>query len=276
MNTDDYNPDLPQDSSPTNSDDVSSDLPSLEITNGDKIKHDITDNQEDKPENITEITGEISATENTNIRQKTDSKKPPKLFRKKEKKPEALLMNPKMTQKASLSRHELLSAFFMFLCALLVIFLHLNSRQNWKKEMQRTQIRAELLLDSAQRISAQAQLQKQDDSLRIRAIKMNYFDAYDENHFRIYGLFRDKNRSFSEAEVAKKFNIASPNAIKKSEVGEEFWFIVPVKGVHFVKQGESSQSIAQKYYFDPKGAALIEAFNYQQIKAGKTIFIPFN
>lgn len=270
MNTDDYTPDIPQDSTNINSENSSDTSFPLEVTNQEKIESNTSDGQEDNTDIISELTSEPS------VKSEKNEKKLPKLSKKKPTKAESSLINDEMTKKASLSPRELMGAFLVFLFALLIIFLHLNSRENWKQEMQQTQAEAQILLDSARQMIAQGELQRAEDSLRIRTFKMNYFDAYDENHFRIYGLFRDKDRSMSVPQVAKKFNISSSNSIKKSEVGEEFWFIVPVKGVHYVKKGETSKTIAQKYYFDPRGASLIESFNYNKVEAGKTVFIPFN
>ncbi|GEM_PF-2793533 len=182
----------------------------------------------------------------------------------------------KLTDNTSLSKRQLVTAVLVFIFALFIILLHLNTRESWIQQNLRIEKEAQAMMDSANAKLSENQEIKAIDSLRIRAFKMNYFDAYDENHFRIYGLFRDKNREYSISTVGKKFNISSPNAVKMSQVGDENWFIVPVKAVHYVQRGETTQSIAQKYYFNKTDALLIQDFNLNNIQEDKLIFIPFN
>jgi len=182
----------------------------------------------------------------------------------------------KLTDKTSLSKRQLLTAVLVFIFALFIIFLHLNSRESWIQQNLKVEDKAQAVIDSANAKVAQYEALRAVDSLRIRAFKMNYFDAYDENHFRVYGLFRDKGREYNISTVAKKFNITSPNAVKMSQVGDEKWFIIPVKAVHYVQKDETAQSIAQKYYFNKTDALLIQDFNLNNIQEGKLVFIPFN
>lgn len=250
MKIDDHNPEDSQDPIHAQPEEKLKSSPSFEIANQEKINDASASPQSDK--------------------------KLPHFLKKKETKSEVSVVNTNVSHTTSLSRKELATAFLVFVISLFVIFLHLNSRENWNREKQQIQESAQLVLDSAQKMIARGEIQRLEDSLRVRAFKMNYFDAYDETRFRIYGLFRDKSRKLTINEVAKKFNISSVSAIKKSEVNEESWFIVPVKAVHFVKKGETSQTIAKKYYLNIKAYPIIESFNYHKIKAGKMIFIPFD
>jgi len=182
----------------------------------------------------------------------------------------------RLTDNTSLSKRQLLTAVLVFIFALFIIFLHLNSRESWIQENLKVEEKAQTIMDSANAKVTQYEALQAVDSLRVRAFKMNYFDAYDENHFRIYGLFRDKSREYNISTVAKKFNVTSPNAVKMSQVGDEKWFVIPIKAVHYIQKGETVQSIAQKYYFNKTDASLIQDFNLNNIQEGKLVFIPFN
>lgn len=92
--------------------------------------------------------------------------------------------------------------------------------------------------------------------------------------YKIYGLYRDKSGKQTEKEVAKKFYIKSEKAIKSAEINGEKAFVVPVKGIHIAKSGDTAFSIAKKYYKNDKQAQLITDFN-GEIQAGQTVFLPF-
>ena len=92
--------------------------------------------------------------------------------------------------------------------------------------------------------------------------------------YKIYGLYRDKSGKQTEKEVAKKFYIKSEKAIKSAEINGEKAFVVPVKGIHIAKSGDTAFSIAKKYYKNEKQAQLITDFN-GEIQAGQTVFLPF-
>jgi hypothetical protein len=92
--------------------------------------------------------------------------------------------------------------------------------------------------------------------------------------YKIYGLYRDKSGKQTEKEIAKKFYIKSEKAIKIAEINGEKAFVVPVKGIHIAKSGDTAFSIAKKYYKNDKQAQLITDFN-GEIQAGQTVFLPF-
>lgn len=118
------------------------------------------------------------------------------------------------------------------------------------------------------KLKAELQSLKNSDSLRVQSV--NAMSSY-----KIYGLYRDKSGKQNEAEVAKKFHIKTEKAIKTAEINGEKAFVIPVRGVHIAKNGDTAFSIARKYYKNEKLANLIEDFN-GEIKAGMIVFLPFN
>lgn len=105
------------------------------------------------------------------------------------------------------------------------------------------------------------------------SVRMNGFMAMAS--YKIYGLYKDKSGKLTDKDVAKKFNIKSEKAIKIAEINGEKAYVVPVKGVHIAKSGDTAFSIAKKYYKNDKQAKLVEDFN-GEIQAGQTVFLPFN
>jgi nucleoid-associated protein YgaU len=119
-----------------------------------------------------------------------------------------------------------------------------------------------------ERLKAQVQAFKTTDSMRIENIMTM-------SSYKIYGLYRDKTSKQTDVSVAKKFNIKSEKAIKTAEINGEKAFVVPVKGIHIAKNGDTAFSIARRYYKNEKLSKLIEDFN-GEIQAGMTVFLPFN
>ncbi len=119
------------------------------------------------------------------------------------------------------------------------------------------------------RLKTELQVFKTADSIRVSS--MTQMSSY-----KIYGLYRDKTSKQTDISVAKKFNIKSEKAIKNAEINGEKAFVVPVKGIHIAKNGDTAFSIARKYYKNnEKISKLIEEFN-GEIQAGMTVFLPFS
>lgn len=129
------------------------------------------------------------------------------------------------------------------------------------------QEKSELVTENT-KLKAELQAFKMADSLRIS----NFTTMAS---YKIYGFYRDKSGKQELAAIAKKFSIKSEKAIKIAEVNGEKAYIVPVKGLHIAKNGDTAFSIARKYYKNDKLAKLIEDFN-GEIQAGMTVFLPFN
>jgi nucleoid-associated protein YgaU len=104
------------------------------------------------------------------------------------------------------------------------------------------------------------------DSVRSSAIA-------NASSYKVYGFFKSEKYK-TEKEVASKFHIKSEKAIKVAELNGEKAFVVPVKGTHIAKSGETAFAIAKKYYRNEKLSELITDFN-GEIKAGMVVFIPF-
>jgi hypothetical protein len=129
------------------------------------------------------------------------------------------------------------------------------------------QEKSELVTENT-KLKAELQAFKIADSLRIS----NFTTMAS---YKIYGFYRDKSGKQELVAIAKKFSIKSEKAIKIAEVNGEKAYIVPVKGLHIAKNGDTAFSIARKYYKNDKLAKLIEDFN-GEIQAGMTVFLPFN
>lgn len=162
------------------------------------------------------------------------------------------------------------SAFF-----LLLMFLYLQKHGFMGMQALESQQKSDSLMLVNARYQRQLEIFSEQETNRFAKVRDNYFDAYDNQHFRIYGLFRDKARKFSENDVSVMFNIFNPNAIDSKEVMGERWFIVPVKGLHYLQPGESITEITNYYYQNPADSQLIKKFNFK-VEAGRHLFIPFS
>lgn len=174
-----------------------------------------------------------------------------------------------------LDRKSLLTTLLVFAFTALLATLYLNNRSDWLSQNEALNQTNDSLMVVNQELARQIEAQQLKDSLIVGKVYQMYFDPYDAERFRMYGLFRDAERVYSTREVAEMFNIETPTAVKHSVVLDEDWYVVPVKGVHLVSQGDTPASIAKRYYFSPNDAALIKKFN-GTLKPGKFIFIPFN
>jgi LysM repeat protein len=125
----------------------------------------------------------------------------------------------------------------------------------------------ELLRAEIDKLKHENKALKTADSLR-----MNAFGSMAS--YKIYALYKEKEAKQTTQEIAKKFNIKSEKAIKTAEINGEKAYIIPVKGIHIAKSGDTAFSIAKKYYKNEKQAKIIEDFN-GEIKAGQTVFLPF-
>jgi hypothetical protein len=127
--------------------------------------------------------------------------------------------------------------------------------------------KVEELESKIEKLQADLQALQIADSLRMVSFAST-------QSYKIYGLYREKNTKQEIASIAKKFNIKSEKAIKLAEINGEKAYIIPVKGVHIAKNGDTAFSIARKYYKNEKLAKLIEDFN-GEIQAGMLVFLPF-
>ena len=173
------------------------------------------------------------------------------------------------------SQTTLITALSVFFLSLFVIFLFLSSKSSWNQQMKETQAQVEPLRQENITLKSKLEFYRKQDSVYTQMISSRTFDAKDIENFRVYGLFKDKGQKYELEEVAKKFFVPNPKSIKLTEVGDDYWFIVPVKGTHFVRKGESASSLAKKYYNNVNDSSLIKDFN-PTIKMGNMIFIPYN
>lgn len=142
-----------------------------------------------------------------------------------------------------------------------------NNTENNAENSENNQKKSDFANENT-RLKAELQALKIADSLRISSFTTM-------SSYKIYGFYRDKSGKQELAAIAKKFSIKSEKAIKIAEVNGEKAYIVPVKGLHIAKNGDTAFSIARKYYKNDKLAKLIEDFN-GEIQAGMTVFLPFN
>ena len=165
------------------------------------------------------------------------------------------------------------AAFAAFTC--LIALLYIKQKGEWENSSIHNTTQADSLSGLTNLLQERVAKLEEAESMRTKSIYENTFDPFDSDNFRIYGLYRDMTRSKKELDVAMMFHISNSGAIKAMDVMGERWFIVPVKGVHFMLPDETATKIATLYYDNPKDSTLILRFNLDP-QPGKNIFIPFN
>lgn len=166
-----------------------------------------------------------------------------------------------------------ISAFLVFV--VLIALLYVQNRGQWKDENVNQQVRIDSLQNLSQELSHRIEFMQQAEKQRTESIRKELFDSFDEKHYRVYGLFRDHTKKMTREAVAQKFNIYNASAISSSDALGERWFTVPVKGVHFMREDETIEEIAAKYYGNQADSSLIIAFN-PIVKPFRNLFIPFS
>ncbi|GAB4332687.1 MAG: hypothetical protein OHK0038_08510 [Flammeovirgaceae bacterium] len=166
-------------------------------------------------------------------------------------------------------KQRTLLAFILF--SIFILMLYFYKVDKWNIAINK--------MDSLEQVANQTTkkllLLEKQEKLKSENIKNHYFDSFDNDKYRVYGLLRDKEKKYKISEISTMFNIFNTNAIKVSEVMGEQWFIVPVKGVHFMQAGENATSLAKKYYTDAADSILIKKFN-PNLEPYRHVFIPFN
>ncbi|MCS7018652.1 MAG: hypothetical protein RMJ87_00930 [Cytophagales bacterium] len=173
------------------------------------------------------------------------------------------------------STERLITTISVMVFTLVVIFLFLINKSKWIAEANALKQR----YDSLALVQTSSQRQVREalryDSLQKQFFRSNQYDPLVSNGFRIYGLFKDMDNVYTISEIARKFNISNPKSIKVSEADGQNWYIVPVKGIHMVRNKETVANIARYYYRNLADSVLIKAFN-PVIRSGQVIFIPFD
>lgn len=176
-----------------------------------------------------------------------------------------------------ISKTTLITAMSVFFLSIFIIFLFLSSKAVWQQKIKEASMYPPEIEDlRKENITLKAKLDfyRKQDSVYTKLIAMRTFDAKDTENSRMYGLFKDKGKKYTLEEIATKFNIPNEKAIKVTEVQGDNWFVVPIKGVHFVRKAETASSIAKKYYTLLSDSVLIKEFN-PTIKMDNLIFIPY-
>jgi hypothetical protein len=174
-----------------------------------------------------------------------------------------------------MSKATLITALSVFFLSLFIIFLFLSSKAIWMQKIKEASTEVEPLRQENITLKSKLEFYRKQDSVYAKMTADRVFDPKDIENFRVYGLFKDRGKKYSIEEVARKFRIPNEKAVKMTEVPDGNWFIVPVKGTHFVRKAETAGSIAKKYYTDIADSVLIKEFN-PIIKMGNMIFIPYN
>lgn len=174
-----------------------------------------------------------------------------------------------------LTRSVFFTSLGVFVIALLLILMHLTHEANWQTRLKTQLAAADSLQQEIAARDSLLELWQEEDSTRIKAVYNNYYDAFDEKGYRVYGLYKTPENQISLVKLARKFNIENPNSIKKSTALGQDWYVVPVKGVHYLKKGETPLQVARLYYHNPKDVDILKAFN-PKWEAGRNIIIPFN
>jgi hypothetical protein len=176
-----------------------------------------------------------------------------------------------------ISKTTLITAMSVFFLSIFIIFLFLSSKAAWQQKIKEASMYPPEIEDlRKENIALKAKLDfyRKQDSVYTKLIAMRTFDAKDTENSRMYGLFKDKGKKYTLEDIAAKFNIPNERAVKVTEVQGDNWFVVPIKGVHFVRKAETASSIAKKYYTLLSDSVLIKEFN-PTIKMDNLIFIPY-
>ncbi len=155
-----------------------------------------------------------------------------------------------------------------------IVWLYVQNQQIWEGRVEENQTLLDSLQQQNQQLKNTLTYYKENEFLRQQAVHDNYFDPFDSENFRMYGLYRDVGKRLTDLDVAMKFNITNANSIKSNDVMSERWFIVPVKGVHYYMGNETLTEIANLYYENPADSVLIQQFNLSR-KPGTNLIIPF-
>ncbi|GAA4829235.1 hypothetical protein [Algivirga pacifica] len=183
-------------------------------------------------------------------------------------------VNSKRFSLSFLDRNAYATFLVFSLFAALMLLLFFSYETYWEQKLEsKDAIRQEEQLKVEELIGQIKELQA-DKKQQINAIREEAFDPYDKKQYRMYGLFRDTKNQYSRTTVAELFNIYAPAAIESKVKMGERWFVVPVKGIHWVEKGDTAFSIAKLYYENPENHRLITRFN-GKLKAGTFVFIPF-
>jgi len=162
---------------------------------------------------------------------------------------------------------------FLFFVALISI-LYLQNRHSWKNEIAEQQILIDSLTSQIQLYADRVNELEQTETTAINSIRSHTFNSFDTD-FRIYGLFKTANKSQTRESISQRFNVYNASAIKYSDVLGERWFIVPVKGIHRLKEGESLGQLATLYYKKSADSVLLHDFN-PIIAPQRVVFLPFD
>lgn len=177
-------------------------------------------------------------------------------------------------------RTTIITILSVFGLTLFLIFLFLIQKAAWKQENDALKTELDSLRVSSQNLALEleekVEQRRISDSLMHRKIYDNYFDAYDAQNFRLYALYKDTEQKYgSDSNVARAFNIENPESIKSNRVLGQMWYIVPIKGVHFVEKKQTWTSIAKKYYHNLNDSTLLKTFN-KELQPNRFVIVPFN
>ncbi|WP_338790534.1 hypothetical protein [Bernardetia sp. MNP-M8] len=177
-------------------------------------------------------------------------------------------------------RTTIITILSVFGLTLFLIFLFLIQKAAWQQENEALNAELDSLRTSSQNLALEfeekVEQRRISDSLMHRKVYDNYFDAYDAQNFRLYALYKDSERRYgSSSNLARAFNIENSESIKSNRVLGEMWYIVPIKGVHFVEKKQTWTSIAKKYYHNLNDSSLLKTFN-KELKPNRFVIVPFN
>lgn len=177
-------------------------------------------------------------------------------------------------------RTTIITILSVFGLTLFLIFLFLIQKAAWQQENNALKTELDSLRTSSQNLALEfeekVEQRRISDSLMHRKIYDNYFDAYDAQNFRLYALYKDSERKYGSASnLARAFNIENSESIKSNSVLGEMWYIVPIKGIHFVEKKQTWTSIAKKYYHNLNDSTLLKAFN-KELQPNRFVIVPFN
>lgn len=164
----------------------------------------------------------------------------------------------------------------------LIGFVYYGQKQSWlqqESDYQQKIAGLEQALKKQQVPSRKSMMVDSTAAMRVQemqeAVAGYRYDLQDFANFRMYGLFKDTANVWTADSLAKVFHVDA-RSIAQRQAGSGHWFIVPVKGVHYVQAGETAMNISRIYYKNEKDAQLILRFNQRKVRAGHYVFVPFN
>ena len=111
-----------------------------------------------------------------------------------------------------LDKNTIITTFSVFVVSIFIVFLYLTNKADWIAEQKQMQTSYDSLMFINEKLMLQNEGLRNGDSLRVKVLYNNYYDAYDDNNFRMYALYKSPKKKYSLRQLARKFNIDNPQS----------------------------------------------------------------